>query len=93
MNLPLARELAKFRIRVASISPGLFQTAMVADIPDETCEVLIRDILHPKRMGLPHEFAKLACTIVENEMINGTDYRLDAGIQMRDPQGEYNNAQ
>ena len=82
MTLPLAREFASFRVRVASIAPGLFDTPMLQGIPPEARLSLAGQPAYPKRFGRPDEFAALALHIVENEMINGETIRLDGGLRM-----------
>ncbi|WP_109807162.1 SDR family NAD(P)-dependent oxidoreductase [Sphingosinithalassobacter portus] len=83
LTLPVARDLAQLAIRVVSISPGLFNTAMVAGMPDNVSQSIIdRMILYPERMGQPAEFARLAQHIVENAYLNATTLDLDAGARM-----------
>ena len=83
LTLPVARDLAQLAIRVVSISPGLFNTSMVAGMPDNVSQSIIdRMILYPERMGDPSEFAKLAHHIVENAYLNATTLDLDAGARM-----------
>lgn len=82
MTLPLARELARFGIRVAAIAPGLFDTPLAAALPAPAREALTQHLLFPPRLGQPAEFAALARHIVENEMLNGEVIRLDGGIRM-----------
>nr|WP_321361547.1 SDR family NAD(P)-dependent oxidoreductase [uncultured Hyphomonas sp.] len=84
LTLPVARDLAQLAIRVVSISPGLFNTSMVAGMPDNVSQSIIdRMILYPNRMGQPSEFAKLAQHIVENSYLNATTLDLDAGARMQ----------
>lgn len=84
LTLPVARDLAPLGIRVVSIAPGLFNTAMVAGMPDNVSQSIIdRMILYPNRMGLPSEFAKLVQHIVENAYLNATTLDLDAGARMQ----------
>lgn len=82
LTLPLARELAGKLIRVTAIAPGLFQTPMMATLPQEAQESLGRQVPHPSRLGLPGEYAALAQHIIENPMINGETIRLDGAIRM-----------
>ena len=82
MTLPLARELARFGIRVASIAPGIFGTPMASGMSDKVRDSLLSQTLFPKRLGLPQEYAKLAAHIIENDMINGSVLRLDGGMRM-----------
>jgi 3-hydroxyacyl-CoA dehydrogenase/3-hydroxy-2-methylbutyryl-CoA dehydrogenase len=83
MTLPIAREFADYGIRVASIMPGLFETPMLAGLPEEARESLIKNIPFPKRMGKPSEFASLCREIVENPMLNGISIQLDAAYVMQ----------
>lgn len=83
LTLPVARDLAEHGIRVVSIAPGLFDTGMVAGMPEKVARSIIdRMILFPSRMGRAEEFAHLACTIVENAYFNATTISLDAGARM-----------
>lgn len=82
MTLPIARELAEHRIRVVSIAPGIFETPMLAGLPDEVRASLGAQVPHPARLGRPEEFALLVTQIVENPMINGETIRLDGAIRM-----------
>jgi NAD(P)-dependent dehydrogenase (short-subunit alcohol dehydrogenase family) len=84
LTLPVARDLAPQGIRVVSIAPGLFETAMVAGMPENVSQSIIdRMILYPHRMGRPQEFAKLVKQIVENSYFNATTLELDAGARMQ----------
>ena len=83
MTLPIARELARYGIRVATIAPGLFNTPMLAALPDDVKRSLGEQIPFPPRLGEPGEYAQLAKQIVENTMINGTTIRLDGAIRMQ----------
>jgi NAD(P)-dependent dehydrogenase (short-subunit alcohol dehydrogenase family) len=82
MTLPIARELAKLGIRVATIAPGLFDTPMMAGLPEEARASLGQQVPFPPRLGRPDEYAALAKHIVENEVLNGTVIRLDGAIRM-----------
>ena len=82
MTLPLARDLAEHDIRVVAIAPGAFDTPMYGTIERRAASKMLKDILSPRRMGQPAEFAKLVRHIVENQMLNGEVIRLDAGIRM-----------
>lgn len=82
MTLQLARELSEHGIRAMTIAPGLFETPMVAGLPEKVTEALIKKTVFPKRMGRPIEFAMLARHIVENPMLNGRTIRLDGAITM-----------
>lgn len=82
MTLPIARELAQHRIRVATIAPGLFLTPLFATLPDEAVASLGRQVPHPARLGDPAEYAALVQHIVANPMLNGETIRLDGAIRM-----------
>jgi hypothetical protein len=79
---PIAREFASYGIRVATIAPGLFETPMLAGIPEKARAALIESIPFPKRLGKPSEYALLAKQIIENPAINGETIRLDCAIRM-----------
>jgi NAD(P)-dependent dehydrogenase (short-subunit alcohol dehydrogenase family) len=83
LNLPAARELGRFGVRVNSIAPGLFQTPMVAGLGEEVIESLVDMIEAPKRCGDMQEFAHCCQFIVENAYINGETIRLDAATRLR----------
>lgn len=82
MTLPIARELAKFGIRVMTIAPGLFKTPMMDVLPEEVQASLGASVPFPQRLGNPKEYAALAQQIIENTMLNGETIRLDGGIRM-----------
>ena len=82
MTLPLAREFAHPGIRVATIAPGLFDTPMMAGLPEEARESLGNQVPFPSRLGRPEEYAALVRHIVENDLINGEVIRLDGAIRM-----------
>ena len=82
MTLPLARELASDRIRVVAIAPGPFDTPMLANVPNGSKVELGTQVPHPSRLGLPEEFAALACHIIENQFLNGGVIRLDGGLRL-----------
>ena len=82
ITLPIARDLASMLIRVVAIAPGLFDTPMLAGLPEPAREALIKDVLHPHRLGRADEYAALVKAIVENQMINGETIRLDGGLRM-----------
>lgn len=83
MTLPLARDLGRFGIRVASIAPGSFATPMVAGLADEYVDQMAAATPFPRRLGQAHEFASLAEHIVGNAMINGAVFRIDGGQRMQ----------
>jgi NAD(P)-dependent dehydrogenase (short-subunit alcohol dehydrogenase family) len=82
MTLPLARELARSLVRVVTIAPGIFETPMMAGLPQESQDSLGRQVPHPSRLGRPAEYANLVAHIVENAMLNGETIRLDGAIRM-----------
>src|SRR5689334_13620431 len=82
ITLPIARELARFGIRVATIAPGIFDTPMLAGLPEEARVSLGGQVPFPPRLGRPDEYAALVRHIVENEMLNGEVIRLDGAIRM-----------
>jgi len=82
MTLPAARDLAQYGIRVNTIAPGLFDTPLLAALPQEAREKLGAGIPYPPRLGRPSEYAQLACQIVENRMLNGETIRLDGALRM-----------
>lgn len=82
MTLPLARELARSLVRVVTIAPGIFETPMMATLPQEAQESLGQQVPHPCRLGRPAEYANLVAHIVENAMLNGETIRLDGAIRM-----------
>lgn len=83
MSLPAARELSRHAIRVMAIAPGVFETPMMSEIPDEAAQALAAAVPFPKRLGKPDEFALLAEQIITNPMLNGEVIRLDGGIRMQ----------
>jgi NAD(P)-dependent dehydrogenase (short-subunit alcohol dehydrogenase family) len=82
MTLPVARELAKFGIRVMTIAPGIFDTPMLQGMSEEIRASLGAQVPFPSRLGRPDEFAHLVGHIIENEMLNGEVIRLDGAIRM-----------
>jgi NAD(P)-dependent dehydrogenase (short-subunit alcohol dehydrogenase family) len=82
MTLPAARELARFGIRVMTIAPGIFDTPMMAVLPEEARASLGQQVPFPSRLGRPEEYAALAAHILENQMLNGEVIRLDGAIRM-----------
>ena len=82
MTLPIARELARFGIRVMTIAPGIFETPMLANLPEEAKVSLGQQVPFPARMGQPAEYAALVKHILENQMLNGEVIRLDGAIRM-----------
>jgi NAD(P)-dependent dehydrogenase (short-subunit alcohol dehydrogenase family) len=82
MTLASARDLAGNGIRVCSIAPGLFDTPLLAGLPEEAREALGAQVPHPARLGRPEEFAALAAHVIENPMLNGEVIRLDGALRM-----------
>lgn len=82
MTLPIAREFARVGIRIVTIAPGLFETPMMAALPQEARDSLGKSVPFPPRLGRPSEFAHLVQTIVENTMLNGETIRLDGALRM-----------
>lgn len=83
MTLPIAREMARHGIRVMTIAPGLFDTPMMAELPEEVRDSLGSMVPFPSRLGQPAEYARLARDIIENPMLNGSTIRLDGAIRMQ----------
>jgi NAD(P)-dependent dehydrogenase (short-subunit alcohol dehydrogenase family) len=82
LTLPAARDLARQGIRVCTIAPGLFDTPLLAGLPEDARQALGASIPFPPRLGRPEEYARLACHIAENLMLNGEVIRLDGAIRM-----------
>jgi NAD(P)-dependent dehydrogenase (short-subunit alcohol dehydrogenase family) len=82
MTLPAARDLAPAGIRVVTICPGIFDTPMLAMLPEEKRQALAADVIHPKRLGNPADFAGLVAHIVANGYLNGETIRLDGALRM-----------
>jgi NAD(P)-dependent dehydrogenase (short-subunit alcohol dehydrogenase family) len=83
MVLPMARELARYGIRVMGIAPGLFATPMLAGLPQEAQDSLATQVPFPPRLGKPEEFADLVAALYGNPMLNGEVIRLDGAIRMQ----------
>jgi NAD(P)-dependent dehydrogenase (short-subunit alcohol dehydrogenase family) len=83
MTLPIARDLARDGIRVVTIAPGIFDTPLLAALPEPARLSLSQQVPFPSRLGRPEEYAHLAQAIVENEMLNGEVIRLDGAIRMQ----------
>jgi NAD(P)-dependent dehydrogenase (short-subunit alcohol dehydrogenase family) len=82
MTVPIARELARSLVRVVTIAPGIFETPMMAGLPQEAQDSLGAQVPHPSRLGKPAEYASLVAHIVDNAMLNGETIRLDGAIRM-----------
>ncbi|WP_285961558.1 3-hydroxyacyl-CoA dehydrogenase [Pseudomonas tohonis] len=82
MTLPLARDLARSGIRVMCIAPGIFETPMMAGMPQEVRDSLAADVPFPPRLGRPDEYAALVAHIIGNTMLNGEVIRLDGALRM-----------
>ena len=83
MTLPIARDLAEQGIRVCTIAPGLFDTPLLAGLPETARASLGKQVPFPPRLGQPAEYAALAAHIIENVMLNGETIRLDGAIRMQ----------
>src|SRR5262249_18795010 len=82
LTLPAARELARSGIRVVAIAPGIFDTPLLAGLPEAARLSLGQQVPFPPRLGQPDEFAALVHHVVENEMLNGAVLRLDGALRM-----------
>ena len=82
MALPIARELARYGIRVMTIAPGIFDTPLMASLPQAARDSLALQVPFPSRLGKPSEYAALVKHIIDNEMLNGEVSRLDGAIRM-----------
>jgi len=82
MTLPIAREFARYGIRVMSIAPGIFWTPLLAGLPQEAQDSLGKQVPFPSRLGRPDEYAQLVESIITNPMLNGETIRLDGAIRM-----------
>jgi NAD(P)-dependent dehydrogenase (short-subunit alcohol dehydrogenase family) len=82
MTLPAARDLAPAGIRVVTIAPGIFDTPMLAALPEDRRAALAVDVVFPKRLGDPAEYGAMVAAIVETSYLNAETIRLDGGIRM-----------
>jgi NAD(P)-dependent dehydrogenase (short-subunit alcohol dehydrogenase family) len=82
LTLPAARDLARLGVRVCTIAPGIFDTPLLAALPEENRRALGESVPFPSRLGRPEEYAQLACHIAENSMLNGETIRLDGALRM-----------
>jgi len=80
--LPLARELARHLIRAMTVAPGIFETPMMAGLPEDAQKSLGQQVPHPSRLGKASEYAALVAHIIGNPMLNGETIRLDGAIRM-----------
>lgn len=85
LALPVARDLNDLAIRCLAIAPGLFDTSMMAGLPEKAVTAIKHDLLYPDRFGEPAEFAALVKHVVENAYLNGTCLRLDGGLRLAGP--------
>ncbi|MBN2494729.1 MAG: SDR family NAD(P)-dependent oxidoreductase [Deltaproteobacteria bacterium] len=82
LTLPAARELSRFGIRVVTIAPGIFDTPMLAGLPEKARQSLGEQVPFPSRLGTPAEYASMAMSIIGNPMLNGCTVRLDGALRM-----------
>ena len=82
LTLPAARDLSRDAIRVMTIAPGLFDTPLLALLPEDARTALGENVPYPPRLGRPEEFGALALHIVDNQMLNGEVIRLDGALRM-----------
>lgn len=82
LTLPVARDLMDYGIRINAIMPGIFDTPMLAALPDNVRDAIAENIPFPRRLGETEEFAKLALSIINNSYLNGESIRLDGGVRL-----------
>ena len=82
MTLPVARDLSSIGVRVNTIAPGIFDTDMLAGLPEPAKESLGQQVVFPKRLGRPDEYAALAYFLLTHDYMNGETIRMDGGIRM-----------
>lgn len=82
MTLPIAREFARFGIRVLTLAPGIFETPLLGELPEEARESIGASIPFPSRLGKPEEFAALVETCVTNAYLNGETIRIDGAVRL-----------
>ena len=82
MTLPIARDLASHGIRCVTIAPGLFDTPLLASLPEKVRNFLAKNVPHPSRLGKPDEYAALVQHVVNNKMLNGEVIRIDGALRM-----------
>ena len=83
LTLPIAREFARFGIRVLTIAPGIFRTPLLEGLPEESQTALGASVPYPARLGEPEEFARLVIAMIENDYLNGEIVRLDGALRMQ----------
>ena len=83
LTLPVARDLGSMGVRVNTIAPGIIDTPLLAGLPEPARVSLAQQVLHPKRLGTPEDFATLAHTLVTHSYMNGETIRMDGGIRMQ----------
>ncbi|MBS3849719.1 SDR family NAD(P)-dependent oxidoreductase [Devosia sp. BSSL-BM10] len=83
LTLPVARELARFGVRVLTIAPGLFKTPLLSELPQDAQDALGAAIPYPARLGAPEEFAQMVLAMIENDYLNGEIVRLDGALRMQ----------
>lgn len=83
MTLPIARELSSVGIRIVTIAPGLFDTPMLAGLPETVRKALAETVPFPSRLGDPSEYARFVENIVNTPMLNGETIRLDGALRMQ----------
>ena len=82
MTLPMARDLAPYKIRVMTVAPGLFKTPLLDGLPEKVQAELGQMVPCPSRLGDPEEFGRLVGSILTNPMLNGETIRLDGALRM-----------
>jgi NAD(P)-dependent dehydrogenase (short-subunit alcohol dehydrogenase family) len=82
LTLPLAREFARLGVRVVAVAPGIFDTPLMAGLPEAARQSLAQQVPFPPRLGRPEEFAALVCHVIDNQMLNGEVIRLDGALRM-----------
>ncbi|CAG8616509.1 2984_t:CDS:2, partial [Paraglomus occultum] len=82
MTVPMARDLARFGIRVLSVAPGLCETPMAAQLPEKVVQGIMKRIEFPKRPGKPKEVAELIIHLIQNTYMNATQVRIDGGARL-----------
>lgn len=82
MTLPAARDLSPVGVRVVTIAPGIIDTPMLGMLPQEARDALIKNVVFPKRLGEPADYASLAAHIIDNDYLNGETIRIDAALRM-----------